>query len=218
MNSPGFFLVRHIPKRRSDCLECYPVNVARILSPVTFLIALLTNLEVAHDSKCPFNKRSGCVELEIMPDFMCEFELGRVKVDFDLNLPSNEENSRSPITNLRKRKPVQVAKVVLFMWHIQEPENTEGVAELHECFLCLTRKCKVVLISVIKRYLWMVVSNQAKQISNCDQCVGKLMERAEFAYNQFLRQVPALDVNVFFATDGSKKRKRTQKSYQAGGK
>nr|CCA19668.1 AlNc14C76G5086 [Albugo laibachii Nc14] len=47
----------------------------------------------------------------------------------------------------------------------------------------------------------MVVSDKEKQLSNCEQYFGKLRARAEFAYNQFLQQIPSLDVNVFFAVD-----------------
>lgn len=164
----------------------------------------IQTLEVADNSECPFRKVSGCEEMELMPGIMCGFESGRVKVDFDINLAFSEENQSSPISNSKKPKLVHVAKVVVFMWHLQ-PEDTE-VSELYECFLCLTRKRKVALISVAKRYLWMVVSDQAKQLSNRDQCVGRLIEGAEFAYNLFLRQVLSLHVKDFFDVAGSKNR------------
>ena len=215
IESSSCFLVQHSPN--SECLQCFPGKLAWELSPITFLVKLSTHLEVADNSECPFKRVSGCEEMELMPGIMCEFELGSVKVDFDINLASNEENQSSPITNSRKPKLVHVAKVVVFMWHIQKPEDTE-VSELYECFLCLTRKRKVVLISVAKRYLWIAVSDEAKLLSNCNQCIGKLKEGAEFAYNQFLRQVPSLHVKDFFAVAGSKKRNRGTDSFQASGK
>nr|CCA23154.1 AlNc14C182G8256 [Albugo laibachii Nc14] len=173
--------------------------------------------------------------MDLMPGIMCDFDSGHVKVDYNVNLASDEENQTSPTTNSWKTKPVHVARVVVFKWHIEEPADTEEVAELQQCFLCLTRKRKVVLTSVAKRYLWMVVSDKEKQFSDCDQCFGKLRARAGFAYNRYLRQIPSRDVNDFFTfkrneneddihikdfleVDRSKKRNRGKESFRAGEK
>nr|CCA19669.1 AlNc14C76G5087 [Albugo laibachii Nc14]CCA27414.1 AlNc14C529G12059 [Albugo laibachii Nc14] len=137
MASPDCFLIRHFSETKFDCLKCFPGKTARELSPITFLIELSTNLEVADNSECPFKKVSGCLEMERMPSIMCEFDSGRLKVDFDVNLASNEDNPSSPITNSGKTKPVHVAKVVAFEWHIEKSEVAVELPAIQECFMCL---------------------------------------------------------------------------------
>lgn len=73
-------------------------------------------------------------------------------------------------------------------------EDVREEAAFAECVICLTSKHKVVLISVVSRYVWVLSSEKA---SNCAECVDKGINGPKFPYNQYLRQISVLSAEKY---------------------
>nr|CCA22523.1 AlNc14C157G7681 [Albugo laibachii Nc14] len=114
-----------------------------------------------HDTKF------SCDNLEIMPDIMCDYESDRLKNKFDLD--NNQVHVRD--NDMSESSPKRVANVVVVKWITEDSESVEENAAYKDCFLCLTRKHKVVLISWTKRYAWMVDFGSCPY---CERCNGKV--------------------------------------------
>ena len=156
----------------------------------------------------PFQPDSGCEELDLMPGIMCDFESGRKMLDVDLNLSWNDDEKSVSLDYTMEPKQPHVAKVIMMKWNEECLEYIQVAAAFESCMRYLMRKGKVVLISVTKRYAWMVESKQV--LSNCEEFAGNLIEGPQFAYNQYFRQIAFLDAEDFFKTTSKRKRKATK--------
>nr|CCA27828.1 AlNc14C722G12448 [Albugo laibachii Nc14] len=166
-------------------------------------IPFSTNSEIAYSWKA--DDTFGCEHAELMPDIMCDYELNRMKNNLDLNnLPDGNEGS-PPVSDTTNSRAVNVANVVVIKWTALDPENGEEVVAFGNPCICLSRNRKVVLISVNKRYVWMVDSGS---LPNCKACDRRVTFGPQFPYNQFLRQIPVKHVRVMLCK--SEKRKRSE--------
>nr|CCA21706.1 AlNc14C131G6955 [Albugo laibachii Nc14]CCA21869.1 AlNc14C136G7102 [Albugo laibachii Nc14] len=207
----GCLLVEHLSSSDdSYCARSFPEKKTWKLSPDTFLLSLSTNLEVASDSGCPFEPTHGCVEMDLMPNILCDLESERIKQYIDLNSIPNGDIPVLSVGGLEEDRAVHVASVVLVKWISNNPASVEEAATCKDCFICLTTKRKVVLISVEKRYLWMVESEII--FANCQECSGELSVAQQFPYNGYLRQISARDASKFFGA--LKKRVRRKNTDQ----
>nr|CCA15256.1 AlNc14C10G1221 [Albugo laibachii Nc14] len=125
-----------------------------------------------------------------MLDTICHYESNRFKNNLDLNLVSNENEENARANNGRDFIAVKVANVVVVKWDTENLKKFQEEAAFVDCFICLTRKRKGVLISMVKRYLWMV---DAGSFPGCAECDGKVTFGPQFPYNQYLRQIPISD-------------------------
>nr|CCA26254.1 AlNc14C361G10994 [Albugo laibachii Nc14] len=203
----GCLLVRH-EKATSKCHKRFPNNILWTLSPVSFLVLLSTISEISYSWKT--DDKFDCEHLELMPHIMCDYEMNRMKNNLDLNnLPDGNEGS-PPVSDTNSR-PVYVANVVVINWTALDPDNVEEVTAFGNCFICLARKRKVVLISVNKRYLWMVDSGS---LPNCKACDGRVTFGPQFPYNQYLRQIPVRDAIII--TDTSEEEQKRPRLDELG--
>nr|CCA24278.1 AlNc14C231G9298 [Albugo laibachii Nc14] len=140
-----------------------------------------------------------CQYLDIMPEIMCDYESDRLKNNVDLN--DNHVHIRD--NDMSEFSASRVANVVVVKW---DTENVEENAAFKDCILCLTRKRKVVLISLTKRYVWMVDSGS---FPYCEMCNGKVTLGPQFPYNQYLRQIPVQDAMKMTDTSEEERKRPT---------
>ena len=95
-----------------------------------------------------------CQYLDIMPEIMCDYESDRLKNNVDLN--DNQVQAR--YNDMSESNAKRVANVVVVKWDTKHPKDVEEIAAFEDCCTCFTRKRKAVLISLTKRYAWMVDS------------------------------------------------------------
>lgn len=180
----GCFMVRHVLDQLSDCLRCFSNGLMWKLSSVTFLISIFVESEGDNVWKCPVNQYSACVQLEDMPEIMCQYQSKHFTLNEDLNLTLYEDDSNSP----------KVTEVKVVKWETRDQNDAVETGSFRSCFMCLTVKRKIVLMSLSARYVWMVAS---KKYPKCEMC-NRVKIGPAFAYNQYLRQISAEDVNDYF--------------------
>nr|CCA28298.1 AlNc14C2049G13137 [Albugo laibachii Nc14] len=183
--SRSCFLIQYSSSKQSKCHKSFS-NKMWPLSPDSFLIFLSTISEIKLQEYGRIMK-FGCDNLELMPDTICYYESNRLKNNLDLNMDSNENEETAQANDVSDFGAVKVANVVVVEWDTKNSKKPKEKAAFADCFTCLTRKRKVVLISVIKRYLWMVDSGS---FPVCETCDKKVTFGPQFPYNQYLRQIP----------------------------
>lgn len=182
------FLVEHSSAAKGpNCLQCFQGAENWKLSRFTYLFLLKRDAVAVDMLKC-FFLHSSCEDVQLMPDIMCRYESGDLMTNFDLNQNLEDDGSGSSAGGTSEPNIVNSAKVMVVEWDKNDPDDAGREAAFRECFICLTRKRKVVLISVIKRYVWMVPS---ESFPRCHKCYGKVTDGPQFSYNQYLRQVQA---------------------------
>ena len=175
------FLVEHSSSVEGpNCLECFQGAENWKISQLTYLILLQTDPAAADKLKC-FFETPACKDVQLMPDLMCHYKRGGIKTDFDLNQDLEGDRPGSSVGGTSEPNLMYFAKVMVVKWDAAGTEKA-----FYECFICLTRKRKVVLISVIKQYVWMVPS---EAFPSCETCIGMVGYGPQFPYNQHLRQV-----------------------------
>lgn len=187
---PGCFLLEIDEKEDPKCLKCFSRTQKWELSQLTYLLSLNEDSAATKTLACYFESKSGCKDLQLVHDLMCDFEKkNRMIANFDLNQVSFEGEASSSGGDTSKIKKPNVGTVISIEWEIYDLEDVREEAAFAECVICLTNKRKVVLISVLRRYVWVLESEQA---SNCAECVDKGINGPQFPYNQYLRQIPVL--------------------------
>lgn len=83
--------------------------------------------------------------------------------------------------------------MVAVKWTSHAPDDASETAAFQNCFTCLARKHKVVLVSIKKRYLWLV--RYQKRPLKCDSCNQNLAFGPHFPYDQFYSQVLESDMS-----------------------
>nr|CCA17075.1 AlNc14C29G2780 [Albugo laibachii Nc14] len=188
--SDSCFLIQYLLGEESKCPEIFPIKKILPLSPLSFLIFLSTISKLDHrwDAR---KKKFGCEYMELMPDIICDYESNRSKNNVDVNLNSNENEENkgyARANDVSDFGDVKVANVLVVEWDTKTSENFQKEAAFADCFICLTRKRKVVLISVNNRYAWMVDAGSFPSCKTCDQ---KVTFGPQFPYHQYLIPVSA---------------------------
>lgn len=160
------------------------------LSPVTVLVSLpiipykdsLVSLR-----RCTFMR--SCIELTFMPDFMCQYE-SRL-AELNLNMPAMEGThnlpNSDPTPSASTTSGLDSAEVLgIVRW---EANNAE------ECLRYLTLIRKVVLISLINGYVWIVKSTESVPIPRF--CTELYIADRTYIYHRILRQIPLKDLDEY---------------------
>ncbi|KAL0583187.1 hypothetical protein ABG067_006886 [Albugo candida] len=203
-------LAHHTNENIPGCRQCFERRETSKLSQFTFLISLKADKEAGKMLECFFEDTSDSKDLQLMPDIMCHYELPdsyKLDFDLDLNLRSKERLALSTDSS-NKYKFDEVAMVTVIKWKNEDPNDASEKAAFTECYISLARNCKVVLISVEKRYLWMV---QSESHLKCKECADNVHFGPQFSYNQYLRQIPVLGVEEFARNPNKRKRASSEK-------
>lgn len=198
--SPGCFLVAVQNRKGIKGLRCFEGTETWKLSQLSFLVSLKRNVAAIGSLRCYILNKSGCNDLQLMPDIMCDYEANSKIANFDLNQHFNEFE---PVYNTGKPASLPLAKVIVVKWKGHDSKDVGEEAAFTECVVCLAIKHRVVLISVLKRYVWVVDSGVPL---SCKECDGKVIKGPRFLYNQYLRQIPVVKAREYFWK--SLKRKR----------
>lgn len=178
-------------KKYYQCRRClHKFGKILKLSPITVLLSLLN---IPHEDslvslrKCTFMRV--CTELTFMPDFMCQYE-SRL-VELNLNMPAMEGTHYLPSSDLTPSASttsgLDSAEVLgIVRW---EANNAE------ECLRYLTLIRKVVLISLMNRYVWMVKSTESVPIPRF--CIELYIADRTYIYHRILRQIPLKELDEY---------------------
>nr|CCA16766.1 AlNc14C25G2509 [Albugo laibachii Nc14] len=137
---------------------------------------------------------------------MCDYESGRLENNLDLNLLQDGNELSALASDVKDSRPFKVANVMVVKWGTKGSKNLQEVAAFEDCFICLTRKRKVVLISSNKRYVWMVDSGS---FPNCETCTDKVTFGPQFPYSQYIGQRSVEDAKKWIGGFKQRKRSRT---------
>ena len=169
------------------------------LSPLAFLTKLSKIPSIDYKTRHE-DEKFQCENLEIMPDIMCTYDESVVNTNmFDLNaIPLHLPYNKFPEFSAKG-----VANVVAVKWSTNLPPSVMMDAPVKNCFLCLTGKRKVVLMSILKKYIWMV---NPGSFEYCDMCIGNVEFGLQFPYDQYLQQMSVKDAIEMI--DSSKDRQK----------
>ena len=142
-----------------------------------------------------------------MPDIMCEYELkgnepeAKIKRAFDLNLPPSEEDQILTGTALGAIESTSTGLLRALEWDVNPGEETIA------CLDCLASRRKIVLISLEKKYAWMITYQES--LPNCKFCskITPVVDR-DLQYSHYLRQISS--VEVYEHIYGKRKKPRAQ--------
>lgn len=197
------FLIQHSYGKESECRALFRENSVHKLSSLAFLVSLSGDTSGQFDSELPYIRAYQCTEVDLMPDTICQYESNRIKISTDLNLRFQGEYPSSSGSEYSETDFVE-AKVILYKW--TDIDANDDIS-LIECFECLTRKRSIVVLSVMKQYVWMV--NYRMRFPKCPSCGENMKPGLQIPYNHNLRQIPAQDVHPSFGiVKADKKRRR----------
>lgn len=183
----GCVMVKHLLDRQPDCLEIFHGKTqVWNLTPITFLMSIYAHTKGADVSKSHVFHDSGCVQLEVMPEIMCQYKIKPIAVKEDLNFEAHGHHSFSS----------PAAKLIVVEWKTVDLEDVEEYELFEDCFTCITTKRKVVLMSLVERFVWIVLSDKPLQ---CYQCQQNLRLGGEVAYDSYLRQISVEEVKEYFS-------------------
>nr|CCA17436.1 AlNc14C34G3107 [Albugo laibachii Nc14]CCA26853.1 AlNc14C422G11536 [Albugo laibachii Nc14] len=149
----------------------------------------------------------GCLSIELMPTITFTFESNQITSDLAVDLLLHENDCDLPESHWIAPAAIHTANVIVVQWQLRDAgfsnvNKFKNAKDTEACLKCLALKRKVVFISVTKRYVWLVESHMT--LPTCDTC--KLSRRGvHFPYNQYLRHIPAKNVNKYLIFESTKR-------------
>lgn len=198
--SHGCFQVESREQHSLECHGCFQITQKWSLSKLTFLVSLKVDVDAIEKLTCTFKVANGCKDFQLMPNIMCDYA-----AKFRNCLSRFDQASHGSRFSRRYRE-TRISSSRKFLCRQVERKRFGGIwgrCRICKCVLCLTSKRKVVLISIIQRYVWVVDS---KISVNCKECDGKVFHGAQFSCNQYLRQVPVVKARNYIEVSLRRKR------------
>lgn len=184
---PGCFVVRRL--LLSKCLECFKDSTLHRLTPLTFLVALGPDSNALKALRCSVGE-GACADFDLVPYDFCEYEFEKSK---RTNIELWQNPSAYYSQNALYGFDASIAGMVqVFEWLPQHDPNSR---KFGYCVACFALKLKVVLVSASEKYLWLVNGNC---LPVCEGCNERLKPGPLFPYDQYLRQIPIVDVMTYF--------------------
>lgn len=203
--------VRHLRDGEPDCLKSFRGKTGDWnFTPITFLISVSTDTKVTSVPKSEYSKSSSCVQLEVMPEFMCRYMMNPTEMKEDQTYKMNQKAPKYTLDLNHPPSSSPPEELIMRKWATVNLEDVEENKNFQACFICIASKRKVVLMSLAERFVWMVPSLKPLQ---CDMCKQQLEVAVEVGYYSYLRQITAKEVNGYFCTV----RDQPEKGYRSRG-